>query len=589
MRRGKEIENIRSDLAKAKSLLDKKISEVAKARAVRENFIRYHHSAEKVRKLERGAANKDGFFEDAASIQESNVGYDALVQAFVERNELRREDDGTPVPLRDDQRQKFEIVKRKMRELLISPHREGEEIAKKHAAEIVKEFSAEKKYALVHPRTKEKYKSRVLKFSIPKHAMIAEIREYEDKTKTVAWINGGKHAEKDPSNPKLVKILSERDIDPDENLEDLVFDLISESHEQHKDISFMTDRNEWNYKPGFPQAFGNCTTNSINILINYYLRDQEDPELAASFRSFVENFKSEELAQELNSNENSLHEEVRKLQDDFMSKKRFAKANDCDPEDDAKRDKAKKLAEEQEHFHIAEKKDDIEVVKNLQRYLLGEAVSSPEITTFENSIKAHKGRTVPPFCRSPGFRCDLVKDYGTGGVSSLSITEIFSAELQRFSMIPNEGKFLNADGAKKLAGLSIFEITTPSGEKINIAELFQPPKDRKAGEKKLAEVLHDRGRISFKATNDRLEEVNFVCDRDQKSIFVTKECDDAQVKKYFKEKSDAGDFQTGTQYNPKLHGARLSADTGVRELPKPSAKAMSSGSLKGGEDKRRGG
>ena len=571
MRRGEEVEKIRSDLAKAKSLLDKKISEVARARAVRENFIRYQKSAEKVRKLERGATNKSGFFEDAASIQESNVGYDALVQAFVERNELCREDDGTPVPLRDDQRQKFEIVKRKMRELLISPHGEGEEVAKKYAAEIVAEFSAEKKYELVHPRTKEKYKSRALKFSIPGHAMIAEIREYEDKARTVAWINGGKHAEIDPDNPGLVKILSERIVELDENLEELVFNLISESHKKHKDISFMTDRGEWSYKPGLRQTFGNCSTNSINILINYYLRDQEDPELAASFRSFVENFKSEELEQELRLNESRLQKEVMRL------------------EDDVKRDKAKKLQKEREGFQIV-KEDNAEFAESIQLYLSGEDGAAPEITKkFEDSIKAQSGKIVPPFCRSPGFRCELVKDFNTGGVSSLSITEIFSAELQRFSMIPNDGKFLNAASAKKLVGLSIVEIETPSGEKINIAELFQPPKDRKAGEKKLAEILHDSGRISFKATNDRLEEVYFACDRWRESVFVTAECDDDKVKKYFKEKNDAGDFQTGAQYNPKLHGAGLSADTGVRELPKPSVMAMSSGSLKSVENKRMGG
>ncbi len=588
MRSASELEKIRSELANAKSLLDKKISQLAKAKAVRENFIRHYQSAEKVRKLERGATNKDKFFEKGSSTEEANLGYDALVQAFVERNELRKEADGTSVLLRDDQRQKFEIVKRKMGELLTSPYGEREGVVKKYAAEVVKEFSAEKKYDLVHPRTKEKYKSRVLKFSIPSHAMIAEIREYEDKTKTVAWINGGEHAEQDPNNPKLVKILSERKIALDENLEELVFNLISESREEHKDISFMTDRSEWSYKPGLPQIFGNCSTNSINILINYYLRDQEDPELAASFRSFVENFKSEELAQELHSNESVMCEEVRRLENDFEAKKRYAKTNDCDPEDDAKRDKIKKFAEERKRFHI-EEKDDSEVVNKLQQYLSGKSVVAPEITKFESSIKAQSGNVIPPFCRSPGFRCDLVKDCGTGGVSSLSITEIFSAELQRFSMIPNDGNFLNEAGAKKLVGLSIIEITTPSGEKINIAELFQPPKDRKAGEKKLVEVLHDSGRISFKATNDGLEEINFACDRGRESVFVTAECDDDKVKKYFKEKNDVGDFQTGAQYNPKLHGAELSADTRVRELPKPSAMVMSSGNLKSVTDKQRGG
>ncbi len=122
---------------------------------------------------------------------------------------------------------------------------------------------------------------------------------------------------------------------------------------------------------------------------------------------------------------------------------------------------------------------------------------------------------------------------------------------------------MKKDEVKGLAGLFVTEITAPDGTKIKISELFQPPKDRKDGEKELSKVLHGTGRISFKATNDRGEEVNFACERLRESVFVTGECGDSKAKEYFKNKNFSGDFQTGIKFDPKIHGAALSEKTEI--------------------------
>ncbi len=562
MRSAAELEKIKSNLKASEDLLKKKKLEAAQLKWVVDYFDHNQKLARKVRTLERGASNGEfiALFQRGISSLDANRGYYALIKAFVARNELCKDDDGTVIELSDEQIQKFRVVSQKMEELINQAQEDN-------AAQIVQKFLAEKKYDLVHPRTGAKYKSRALNFFIPDHRMIAEIREYEDGTKTVAWINAGKHAEQDPYNPGLVKILSEREVGDDEDLKDLVSRILMSSNSG--DVSFIAARGEWSYKPGFPQVFGNCPTNSINILINYYLRDREDPELAASFRSFVENFKSDPLIEELDQKYGELFEKVEDLESDFRKEKERARKNGFDPEGDEIRAREAERRKK-EKFDIPVRTNDAESVENLQLYLSKKEAEKSEIEKFEVSINAHKEKTTPPFYRGCGFRYELIKNYGSGGVSSTKITEIFSVGFSRFSRIPNEGTFMKKDEVKGLAGLFITEIITPDGRKIKISELFQPPKDQKDGEKELSKVLHGEGKISFKAINDRGEEVNFACERERESVFVTGECSDSKTSEYFKNKNYAGDFQTGVQYNPKIHGATLSEKTETIALDKKS-------------------
>lgn len=560
MRSASELEKIKANLKAIEERLKKKKLEIDRVKQAAKYFSDNQKLARKVRTLERGATNKRFIapFQYGISSFDANLGYYALVKAFMARNELRRDDDGNVVELSDDQIQKFKIVSQKMDELI-------SQAQEQNAEQIVQKFLAEKKYDLVHPRTGKKYKSRALNLSAQNHSMIAEIREYEDKTRTVAWVNAGKNAEKYPRNSKLVKILSERKVGDDQDLKDLVSQILMSP--SSNDISCVTGREEWSYKPGFPQIHGNCATNSINILINYYLRDQDDPELAASFRSFVENFKSQPLLEEFDVRESDLLAEIENLESDLRKEKAFAKANGYDPEGDEIRARE---AERKVKYSIPARTDDSKSVENLQLYLSGGEADRAEIAKFEVSINAHKEKTIPPFYRGCGFRYELIKNYDSGGVSALSITEIFSVGFSRFSKIPNHGMFMKRDEVKGLAGLFITEITTPDGNKIKISELFQPPKDRKGGEKELSKILHGTGRISFKAINDRGEEVNFACERERKSVFVTGECNDSKAKEYFQNQKFAGDFQTGVKFDPRIHGATLSEKTETIALDEKS-------------------
>jgi len=547
--------------------LQEKQSELRRARAAREYFAKHQKAARRVRTLERGANNGTFIapFQYGISTSESNAGYRALVEAFLAKGG----DEG--FVLDDEQKEKLRIASSKIKELLIRG---------KNPEEIIKKFREEKKYELINPQTGEKYKSRAFNFFSTNHRMIAEIREYEDGRKTVAWINGGAFAQADPNNRGLVKVLSEREVKDDRDLEDLVSRILLSSLRENREVLRVIDRKECDYKSGLPQTFGNCPTNAIRIMVNYYLNDDEEPWLADSLKKFVENFKSEKLIADLEQKEKELAAEIYDLKVELREEME---------------DAPKKIEDDGFAAEVAEarRKRDEDAVKNRKplfgreekeerfakaiKYYLSQPTGAPTVpsTKFETAISAHEKKPTPPIYRGCGFRYDLIKDFSSGGVSSLNIAEIFSVGVPRFSMIPDDGRLLDKHDAAKLAGLLITEITTPKGETINIKDLFQPPKTREAGSAKLAEVLHDFGKISFKAVNGRGEEVNFSCDRNRENVFVTRECGDAKVENYFKNKKREGDAQSGVSYDPEVHGAGFSAKTTVVDRSKSEAPSKS--------------
>jgi hypothetical protein len=546
--------------------------ELSQVRAAKARFEFYQKSARRIRTLERGAWNHKFIAPFQYGIlyknkYESNVGYRALLDGFLAKGFLTK-DDGTVVKLTDEQKAKLRTAGIKVAELVDhSLNYSGSTFASaaEDAKKIVKEFQDQRQYSLTNHGNGKKYKSRALDFFSWGHRMIAEIREYEDGTRTVALMNGGKFSRVNPTDSNTVAVVSEREIKEDEDLEKLVGQILISGALQRDDIDIIERRPQCGAEYGPKQVHGNCITNAITIMINHYLHDDD---LSKGLKNFVTQFRSEQVIKDLRSREDDLSAMLAALggYDHSDNSEENKEAN-------RKAERAR-IAEERrmigEIMKAENKKrrqffyEDIyksEYEGSVINYL-SEAEDkkdeqfNPSIIRFESILRSHKDKAIPPIYRGCGFRYDIIANLQSGGVSSIRINEIFSPEFSRFSQ---GGKKLDAAAARQnLEGLLITQITTkdPADSSknivIDIATLFQPPKPRDVAEKELSAILHNDGEISFKA----LDEVSFSCQRTRENIFVPRECNNRNVQEFYER-----NLSSGVQYDPQEHGVSFSEKT----------------------------
>ncbi len=152
-----------------------------------------------------------------------------------------------------------------------------------------------------------------------------------------------------------------------------------------------------------------------------------------------------------------------------------------------------------------------------------------------------------------GIDCELEQENGL-----LKINSIFSPELGRFFENKNnntgERNFFDEQACKNLleeACINKMTRTTEDGtESIDLESEEFKRLDKGEKMKKLADMMHQFGDISYEITKKDGKKTTVCCQVSNKTIFVTKDCEHAN-----KQDTNLGE---GKQFNPKIHGIILS-------------------------------
>lgn len=189
-----------------------------------------------------------------------------------------------------------------------------------------------------------------------------------------------------------------------------------------------------------------------------------------------------------------------------------------------------------------------------------------------DSLKLQKNNPTPngPYLGC-GFRFDVFQNSLSEQIS-IKINEIFSPALKRFFIPPDNKTFLDDDRIKSLSMLDITEINI-GGVTTNLTSLFRDKPTIQAMEE-LVGMLHDSEDIIFTGRDAKGNFRKFGCCRNEQTVFVTKEYEAPEVKKYFENKKI-----TGVVYSQAEHGivSPLSIDKFIKEKKKdPSIIALDS-------------